>query len=63
MNLLNFIKEFPDEESCKLKFKEIRDSQGIVLQIVGVRNIIGKAINGNMNVRPVVFVPLCEVVQ
>lgn len=30
MNLLNFIKEFPDEESCKLKFKEIRDSQGIV---------------------------------
>jgi hypothetical protein len=30
MNLLNFIKEFPDEESCKLKFKEIRDKQGIV---------------------------------
>jgi transposase-like protein len=30
MNLLNFIKDFPDEESCKLKFKEIRDKQGIV---------------------------------
>jgi transposase-like protein/predicted RNA-binding Zn-ribbon protein involved in translation (DUF1610 family) len=30
MNLLNFIKEFPDEESCKLKFKEIRDKQGVV---------------------------------
>jgi len=30
MNLLNFIKEFPDEESCKLKFKDIRDKQGVV---------------------------------
>jgi transposase-like protein len=30
MNLLNFIKDFPDEDSCKLKFKEIRDKQGIV---------------------------------
>lgn len=30
MNLLNFIKEFPDEESCKLKFKEIRDQEGVV---------------------------------
>jgi len=30
MNLLNFIQEFPDEESCKLKFKEYRDKQGVV---------------------------------
>lgn len=29
MNLLNFINEFPDEESCKRKFKEIRDKEGI----------------------------------
>lgn len=30
MNLLNFITDFPDEDSCRLKFKEIRDKQGIV---------------------------------
>jgi hypothetical protein len=29
MNLLNFIAQFPDEESCKLKFKEIRDIVGV----------------------------------
>ncbi len=23
MNLLNFIKDYPDEESCKLKYKEL----------------------------------------
>ena len=30
MNLLNFINQFPDEESCKLKFKEIRDKEGVI---------------------------------
>jgi len=29
MNLLNFIAQFPDEDSCKLKFKEFRDQVGI----------------------------------
>jgi len=29
MNLLNFITQFPDEESFKLKFKEIRDIVGV----------------------------------
>ena len=29
MNLLNFTAHFPDEESCKQKWKEIRDKQGI----------------------------------
>jgi transposase-like protein len=29
MNLLNFIEQFPDEESCMLKFKEVRDNIGI----------------------------------
>ncbi len=29
MNLLNFSESFPDEESCKLKFKELRDKQGV----------------------------------
>ena len=30
MNLLNFNEIYPNEESCKLKFKEIRDKQGAV---------------------------------
>ncbi len=30
MNLLNFVAQFPDEASCKLKWKEFRDQQGVV---------------------------------
>ncbi len=29
MNLINFIEQFPDEASCKLKFKEMRDKAGV----------------------------------
>ena len=30
MTLIDFIKEFPDEESCRLKFKQYRDRIGVV---------------------------------
>lgn len=30
MNLLNFVEQYPDEVSCRLKFKEYRDKQGVV---------------------------------
>ena len=30
MNLLNFTTDFPDEASCKRKWKEIRDKEGII---------------------------------
>lgn len=30
MNLLNFIIQFPDENSCRLKFKSIRDEEGVI---------------------------------
>lgn len=30
MNLLNFVNEFPDEKSCKAKWKDYRDQQGVV---------------------------------
>jgi transposase-like protein len=30
MNLLNFISLFPDEDSCKLKYKEVRDQVGVI---------------------------------
>jgi hypothetical protein len=29
MNLLNFTTLFPDEASCKAKWKEYRDKQGV----------------------------------
>ena len=35
MNLLNFNEIYPDEQSCKLKFKEIRDKEGVVCQHCG----------------------------
>lgn len=30
MNLLNFVSQFPNEDSCKSKWKEYRDKQGVV---------------------------------
>jgi len=29
MNLIEFIKEYPDESSCKAKFKQYRDHLGV----------------------------------
>ena len=30
MNLLNFVATYPNEESCKRKWKEMRDKQGVI---------------------------------
>ena len=35
MNLLNFISEFPDEDSCKLRLKTIRDNEGVICRHCG----------------------------
>ena len=35
MNLLNFVSQYPDEESCKLKLKAIRDKEGVVCRHCG----------------------------
>jgi DNA-directed RNA polymerase subunit RPC12/RpoP len=35
MNLLNFVSQYPDEESCKAKFKELRDKHGVVCSRCG----------------------------
>lgn len=35
MNLLNFIEQYPDEVSCRLKLKAIRDKEGIVCRKCG----------------------------
>ncbi len=35
MNLLNFINQYPDEDSCKLKLKAIRDKEGVICHRCG----------------------------
>jgi transposase-like protein len=35
MNLLNFISQFPDEDSCKLRLKAIRDKEGVTCHHCG----------------------------
>ena len=35
MGLLSFIERFPNEESCKLEFKRIRDEQGVICKKCG----------------------------
>ena len=53
MNLLNFISQYPDEDSCKLKLKAIRDKEGSYAVIAVGKIIIGKGTSGNMNVKHV----------
>ena len=38
MNLLNFISQYPDEDSCKLKLKAIRDKEGVVCRHCGSKD-------------------------
>lgn len=38
MNLLNFIDKYPDEESCKIRFKEMRDKEGVVCAKCGSKD-------------------------
>jgi len=38
MNLLNFISQYPDEYSCKLKLKAIRDKEGVVCHHCGSKD-------------------------
>ena len=38
MNLLSFKKQFPDEESCKLKYKEVRDKVGVICSECGCKD-------------------------
>lgn len=35
MKLFDFISQYPDEESCKKKFKEFRDNQGVICRKCG----------------------------
>jgi len=30
MNVFNFFQQFPDENACRLRFKELRDKIGII---------------------------------
>jgi ISXO2-like transposase domain/Transposase zinc-ribbon domain len=38
MNLIKFIELFPDESSCRIKFKEFRDEQGVICRKCGSKD-------------------------
>ena len=38
MNLIEFIKEYPDEASCKVKFKQYREHIGVVCPKCGCQD-------------------------
>jgi len=38
MNLIKFIDRFPDEESCRQRFKEIRDQEGVICRNCGSKD-------------------------
>jgi hypothetical protein len=56
MHLLNFATSFPDESSCKLKWKESAINRGSFALIAGVRNIIGNRTRNATNARNVTIV-------
>ena len=35
MNLIKYIESFPDEASCRIKFNEFRDAQGVFCRKCG----------------------------
>jgi hypothetical protein len=41
MNLLDFIQTFPNEESCKLRFKQICEQEGVVCRKCGNKEHFG----------------------
>jgi len=43
MNLIDFLKSFPDEDSCKRKFKEIREQEGIICRKCGSKEYYWKS--------------------
>jgi hypothetical protein len=45
MNLLNFVKQYPDETSCKEKFKEYRESAPNVEERITIGSKIKKAMS------------------
>ena len=53
VNLINFIEQFPDETSCKLKFKEMRDRIGITCRHCGCKEHYWQQTYGCMNAKNV----------
>jgi uncharacterized Zn finger protein (UPF0148 family) len=43
MNLLNFTTQFPDEASCKAKWKEYREQEGVVCPHCGSKEYYWKS--------------------
>ena len=46
MNIIEFIKEYPDEASCKAKFKQYREQVGVVCPKYFWKTIITENLRG-----------------
>ena len=51
MNLLNFIEQFTDEESCKLMYKKVRDKVGVTCSVFDCKMQYWKKISVNTSVQ------------
>ena len=49
MKLFEFEKHFPDEESCRNKFKEMRDKEGVICLNAEVKSMFGCPATNNTN--------------
>ena len=48
MTLIDFIKEYPDESSCKSKYKQYSEHVGVVCPKCGNGNATGRATNASV---------------
>jgi DNA-directed RNA polymerase subunit RPC12/RpoP len=60
MNLLNFVTSYPDETSCRKKFKEIREKEGVVCPKCEAKSITGKRIRNVTNASSAIPGRVCE---
>jgi len=51
MSVLDFYKDYPDEESCKLNFKVVQDKEGITCRKCDDGDTTGNRTNGATSAR------------
>ena len=58
MKMLEFFETYPNEESCKEAFKQMRLKEGVKCKRCGNTALTGRKIGSNGNVRNVIIEPL-----
>jgi hypothetical protein len=63
MNLLNFISTFPDGANCRLKWKSIRDKQGVKCPDCGNMKHIGNQTENVTNAKSTNIAKVCAPIR